>query len=358
VKAYQEKIIVMFVGLFCILLLCEIVLRVYGYSCKAEKEHYRKSQIGRSTDKYVILCLGNCYTAGSGAPVGQGYPDHLQRLFDQEKNRVRVAVINRGINGLNSARLLDSLEKNIAETSPDLIILQTGSPNVKDMRKYAAYLKRENIFCPDPYPFFSYSRAFRLFALLNNGIHNMSNISRITGAVQETHGRRKRQDPDNKMQKTMKQSNLSKLENYYKGFLFKMGELGFMIQDVDNYPQSLTGFANIKKTDIYKWVESDIREIVRVAQARGVRVLINAYPLPLSRDLIDDRHLAAAAENIKAVNSILRTVADTARLPFVENEDLFQDSPAGEDGLHPDSKGYEMMAIKIHEKIQLDGFPK
>ena len=138
----KQQILTFLMGLFTILMLLEAGLRIVSYSYQNSRAVPDGSVIHKQKNSFVILCLGNSYTFGAGAPWGESYPDQLQRLFNERTGLKKVAVINGGEISENTAELLDKLETRINNTKPDLIILQTGYPDWWNFYKYSSYLRR------------------------------------------------------------------------------------------------------------------------------------------------------------------------------------------------------------------------
>lgn len=73
----------------------------------------------------IILCAGDSITE-------LGYPRHLQKIF--KKEGIQAKILNQGKSGHNSQEYLTYLEKNrkaLSETSPDFILLQLGTNDVR-----------------------------------------------------------------------------------------------------------------------------------------------------------------------------------------------------------------------------------
>lgn len=80
---------------------------------------------------FNILCLGNSYTAGTGAPPGHAYCDYLQRRLAEHPiySKYDARVINLGQRSFNSREILSALPREIERYRPRLILLMTGEPN-------------------------------------------------------------------------------------------------------------------------------------------------------------------------------------------------------------------------------------
>ncbi len=191
----KQRVIVFIAGLFSVILLLEIGLRIISKVNQLRDGTYRKSTVSSGEAQYTILCLGNSYTEGTGAPPGESYPDHLQRMMDKSFPDKKIKVINAGRGSLNSSEMLETLKVTIDSTRPDLIILMTGSPNLFTYYKYNDYLEREN---PETHSRLKKSlfilndalyktRVYRLCLFLGNNLRNkinyQKNIKKISKAV-------------------------------------------------------------------------------------------------------------------------------------------------------------------------------
>ncbi|MFH0753827.1 MAG: hypothetical protein V2A70_04615 [Candidatus Omnitrophota bacterium] len=175
----MKRIVVFMAGLMVALLFLEAGLRVEGYvyGAKKTKAVGSSAMLPPGEHPYVILCLGNSYTKGIGSSPGMSYPEQLQRLFDAHRPKENIVVINKGRCVQNTAELLDSLESDLKQFEPDLILLQIGQSNVWNFIKYTDYLKRKikkNSWVRQvryaAYDFLYASRVFRLGLLLADNI--------------------------------------------------------------------------------------------------------------------------------------------------------------------------------------------
>jgi len=135
-----KKIYIFFLGVFLILFSLEVVLQCCHFFIK------NKINLTQNEDKvYKIVCLGNSYTQGAGAPHGEGYPGHLERLIQEKYPLQKVIVYNWGIPGGNTSMIIAQISKALVDLSPHLIILRGGEPNIANRYRYRDYLKREGL---------------------------------------------------------------------------------------------------------------------------------------------------------------------------------------------------------------------
>ncbi len=107
-------------GIIVGLLSTELLLRAWGYAYA----RWRLVRPPDEGDRRRVLCLGDSFTFGVGAPKGFGYPEQLQALLDARS--VKARVINAGVPGINSSRLYKGLEESLRLHRPHLLILMTG----------------------------------------------------------------------------------------------------------------------------------------------------------------------------------------------------------------------------------------
>jgi lysophospholipase L1-like esterase len=78
-----------------------------------------------SPKNIIILCAGDSITE-------VGYPRYLQKILKNEG--IQAKILNRGKSGHNSQEYLTFLDKNreaLSETSPDFVLLQLGTNDVR-----------------------------------------------------------------------------------------------------------------------------------------------------------------------------------------------------------------------------------
>jgi len=423
---------VFFIGSIAALLLLEISLRIAGGSFhQKDLDSKAESQAHKEKNIYTILCLGNSYTQGAGAPRGESYPDQLQRLFDEEPSGKKIRVKNGGVGGQNSAELLELLEDSIKKVKPDLIILQTGQPNYGNQYKYMTYLAREYGISAIPKradfvlnDFLYKSRVYRLAQLLINNIKAKTKLSpqskrnyvfkaekeycEAAAWLREQEYRsvagKKRYanldiDPEKAKQLINLFSKRIKLmpkdpepyarigqiyffqKKYAKamGWFIKGIKANPSLEDIVvnfNYkhfrnlykdsndkeikkaagkfirefskanPEYEENFLFLTNDEIRKWVESDIREIIRIAQENKIKVIVQNYPAAVVADEI-------------FFNMFLPEIAKELNVYFVDNNRIFQElldiGVKHEELFAPDNhcnaKGYGVMATNVFNKI-------
>ena len=136
----KDKIFIFLAGFVTVLLLMELALRVIGFV------HLRNATEsgggkGRDDKHFTVLCVGDSFVNGLGAPEGKDFPSQLQDLFDAEVGKEHFRVVNRGVGGYNTWYILNELEGNIKEYYPDLVILLVGGANYWNFQGYTSYLQ-------------------------------------------------------------------------------------------------------------------------------------------------------------------------------------------------------------------------
>lgn len=121
----KRALTAMAVGTMATLVLVEATFFLLG------KMHPRLVRPPTVEGKFNILCLGNSYTAGTGAPPGHSYCDYLQRRLSTHPvySLYGARVINLGQRSFNSHEVRAMLPREIERYRPLLILAMTGEPN-------------------------------------------------------------------------------------------------------------------------------------------------------------------------------------------------------------------------------------
>ncbi|MCS5420438.1 MULTISPECIES: GDSL-type esterase/lipase family protein [Psychrilyobacter] len=72
------------------------------------------------TKESILICYGDSLTAGYGAPIGRSYPDYLQ-------SKLRLKVINKGINGDTTVSALQRFKIDVLDYNPGVVIVELGA---------------------------------------------------------------------------------------------------------------------------------------------------------------------------------------------------------------------------------------
>jgi lysophospholipase L1-like esterase len=119
-------------------------------------------------------------------------------------------------------------------------------------------------------------------------------------------------------------------------------------------PHVLKRSANYRDTEIFSWIESDIRSSIDLCHKNGLKIICMNYPLtppPNSEEI----HYWA-----DSVGKMWKRIANERNLLFVDNDSIFKSlgekqseyfEPHKTGSEHCNNKGYELMARKIAEKI-------
>ncbi len=454
----KKRILVFFIGLLAAVLFLEISLKLTGFLYKKNRMSAHEGVGKTRGSRYVILCLGNSYTFGVGAPRGQSYPDQLQRMFDKKLKGRGITVINKGVGAETTGELLSKLELNIENKKPDLILLQTGQANWGFYYKYSDYLKRtfgDRAFfrkaASSLNDFLNSSSVYRLFFNLYASLNNRSGIQMLgafypegnvcgvflnnsTRLEQGSLGKsaKRAEDAINCYKERIRKNPDASLNYSYIGQIYYLQNnyeealrwfmkavqmassnngrikessrnavnynyIAYVYLFQNNYPEALkwfmqevqanpydmenSGYQGIRNiavqarvhqdqfyneiqsfirsfknidvdkgrnflllsdNEVNQWVESDIKEIVRIARQKGIKVILQDYP------------------NVFPENKLLRKIAVELGVPFVENERVFQariaNGAAHTDlfefgGGHCNANGYGLMAMNVYNKI-------
>ena len=74
-------------------------------------------------NSYRIMCLGESTTALGGKAA---YPRQLEEILNQRNPGIKFRVLNKGIPGTNTARILSQLEENLNAYNPDMVVAMVG----------------------------------------------------------------------------------------------------------------------------------------------------------------------------------------------------------------------------------------
>ncbi|MBF0331177.1 MAG: hypothetical protein HQL17_04510 [Candidatus Omnitrophica bacterium] len=423
----MKRILVFFMGTLVALSLLEAGLRAWSFIQYKNRAISQQALTSKKEGKaYVILCLGNSYTAGAGASDGMSYPHQLQRMFRERMKDRDIIVINGGIFVQNTAELLNALPSNIDRFKPDLILLQTGQPNLWNDKNVTDYLRRIKVnltwWGKINYrlrDLLAESRVCRLALLvLDKGNEKKPKVrQRNVGSRHEARYAAAKEFLDSIEAISFGDPRIAdsqKAEEALKVFLALVQDypthsanyilVGKVYQFKKQYKEALDWFIkgarlapdltkvtsayeairllrSVKKEqqdvrvdqeideflrdsrkrsfwcaeqclyltpeDIQRWIESDVKQIIKIIRAQGIGIILQDYPIKISQ-----------------VNRTLTKVAVELEVPYINHFLLFRERlSAGEawrdlfvpDG-HCSDHGYGVMAEAVYHKIMAEGF--
>lgn len=99
----------------------------YEYEIKSNADGLRDidRNIEKQKDEFRIICLGNSFTAGYGAPQDSTWPKLLENKLSQ-KSIKKISVFNAGIGGSDPFFQFKLLEEILLKYKPDLVLVALG----------------------------------------------------------------------------------------------------------------------------------------------------------------------------------------------------------------------------------------
>jgi tetratricopeptide (TPR) repeat protein len=114
-----KQIAVIAGGILFTLVLLESALRLGGFIHLSIQEHRNLKAI-KEKGEYRILCLGESTTMGQ-------WPPFLEKILNKQDIGIKFAVIDKGLAGTNTGRILADLELNLNKYQPDMVITMMGA---------------------------------------------------------------------------------------------------------------------------------------------------------------------------------------------------------------------------------------
>ncbi len=137
----RRRLFVFVAGLFLLFVVLEISLRIVG----SIYAHLAEPEIAKKSDKHTtILSVGDSVTFGLGAEREFSYPVQLEKLLNKPGLQKQYRVINRGVPGQNSTKLLLNIERQLKQIQPDIVTILIGAQNLSNYFGYRDYLKNTN----------------------------------------------------------------------------------------------------------------------------------------------------------------------------------------------------------------------
>ncbi len=114
----RQKAYLSFFGLILVLIIVEAGMRLAGFFIVSLQE-YKNLRSSRQKGSYRIMCLGESTTQGQ-------WPGPLEEILNQSNIGIKFSVIDKGISGANSLRIVQSLQSSLDHYEPDMIVVMMG----------------------------------------------------------------------------------------------------------------------------------------------------------------------------------------------------------------------------------------
>ncbi|MDD2714674.1 MAG: tetratricopeptide repeat protein [Candidatus Wallbacteria bacterium] len=124
-----KKILTLFLGFLCSLILLEAVLWISGLFTVNSRS------VAPSGNDFQIFCCGDSFTFGYGVTQGKDYPSMLQEMLNKDIQLRKFTVSNLGVSGGNTRKVMQRLESQLP-ASPKIILVQAGMRNYSDFSGY------------------------------------------------------------------------------------------------------------------------------------------------------------------------------------------------------------------------------
>jgi lysophospholipase L1-like esterase len=378
-KPLFRKTILLAAGILSALVLLEAGLRLNSFLYVLLR-HSVVNSTSSTHPKIKILCVGDSFTFGMGAPKGAGYPDHLRRILDSRYGTGAYAVINAGIPGQNSSKLADSMDFLLDANKPDLLLVLIGG-NYNLWGSNFFLFASEGVSFPrrlalKTHAFLSRFKTYKFLVLgtrmaLSGAASAHTTIPCSSAANKSLADFRAEFSGRNfKKASTILEAALLKDEKCAE-LNFERGRMYFYYRD---FPKAFLYFRKGRDLDpghqytttyltqepalfhpeyagraLDKMLQYDLELICKAAKRAGAIPLIQTYPFTKDsqRDWI--RAEAAAQAGTPLINH--RAVFQKLMPGGKFREYLSGDEPDLLDS-HPNSRGYELMADNIYETLE------
>jgi len=305
-------------SLFITLLLTELVLIFFGFGYEVRYSHYLKHDLKKDNGSEVkIFCLGESTTWGVGCysdslsfnlrgNLKNNYPNQLKRLLEKKFPQKSFSVFFDVTIGQNSSEILRKFPKYIEKYSPDLVIAMVGTNNLWN-------LKESNIFLLNKDPAVSLV-AFRILSFLDH--FKTWKLFKLL------------------IFRLVIKDKWDSWDYYFPADVNKKEEYERKLNYFNKRAASYSGFFD-------QLLLHDLSEIVKIAKANNIKIIISGYPLGALREI----HME---------------VANKFKIPFVNNyyldfKKLEESNQLSNylisDNWHPNAKGYGIMADNIFGTI-------
>ncbi|MFC1889464.1 GDSL-type esterase/lipase family protein [Thermodesulfobacteriota bacterium] len=381
------KLLIATISLLLFFALLEVGMRITGYYIHTLADLSKGTEEDESAAENAvpveggpegtrILCVGDSFTYGGRVERDETYPAQLRERLTETCPGNRFDVINRGICGTNTMKLLHYLPGWLEEFHPHVVILLDGAANRFNPWDHSLYARADALSSLKS-RFFDL-RVVKLFRILwLNGVARFygwvitypdflpRSRSRSSEAFEEDPFHRtaeaymERFRFDKAIETSLKAIRANPFDhlNYYR--ISKIYNLQSHYDAVvifreleevrEEHPELMemkwfAGYVRIfsdkrKWEDgINRWMKDDLGKMVALCKEHGARLIIQNYPT-----------------GCLMANSILKSIADEHALPLVNNLAVFDTLEPKEkyllDDSHCTKDGYRVMAGSVFQVL-------
>lgn len=261
------------------------------------------------TGNLRVLCLGDSNTYGVWLRRHQAYPQQLEAVWNERTESPKLEVLNLGVPGTNSSRLVRELPQMIETFDPDILIIMVG---VNDFWTLPTPLEDAPAAQPQPGFLKRHSLLYRLYYLFQRG--RLSNTPEFI------------RDPNSTLAGAGKHR-------------VRVGDREFEMGFAAASPVLESGGAGLK---------SNLERLVGMAREAGTSLYLMTYPS--QRSYYHD------------ANQVITAFANQTGTPLIDLTAVFapicpqNDCPETlfPDG-HPTAPGYRIVAETIRERLARRG---
>ncbi|HNW43123.1 MAG TPA: GDSL-type esterase/lipase family protein [Elusimicrobiales bacterium] len=377
-------------GAAALALLLELFLRLLGSRYIAELP------VAGPRASYTVLCAGDSFTYGAGAPPQGSYPVQLEEILRARFPGRTIRVVNFGEVAQNTAQMLQRLPKALDEVRPDAVVLLSGMAN------YWNYWGYRDGTAPPRKKFYDRIRTVRLARLLWRSAFPPAESTGPAQARQMSQRNTPQQVLCRKMLDAKNQEGiLSACKEAVKAVpddVDALLNIGFTYLNTGRPEQALEWLAKVVPLDpanpmvyigisnalgqnrgeaekwmkigairagggtpalfsgtfdISSWVRLDMRKAADLVRERGIKVLLQNYPLE-----------NPSMPQFREVSAALAALAAERGLPFVEQTAEFsrlveqgrRDEYFARGDAHCSARGYRLMAERVADAMEKYGF--
>lgn len=118
----KQRVGLVLFGLFLCIVLLEIGMRIGGFVLLTLQDRRNAIPLEKK-NAYIIMCVGGSTTARGGE---DSWPVQLEEILNERNIGIKFKVINKGIEGVESAVIISKLKKNLGRYNPDMVIAMMG----------------------------------------------------------------------------------------------------------------------------------------------------------------------------------------------------------------------------------------